>query len=150
MRASISFDVPFVAGKQRPRFDSRSRRAYTPRQTEEREREVWRAYAEACFASEHGRVLTAPRGVPVSVTVCAYCPLPASRPKRVQSEPYTAKPDIDNVAKLVLDALNPSMRKAGAWSDDAQVTSVRVVKEPRSRGVQEHTHVDIEWEDGNE
>ena len=36
--------------------------------------------------------------------------------------PHTAKPDADNVAKAVLDAL------ASWWGDDAQVADLRVVK----------------------
>ena len=54
--------------------------------------------------------------------------LPRSAPKRVVSEPDTGKPDADNVAKLVMDALN-----GHAYEDDAQVTSLRVTKMPRSR-----------------
>lgn len=38
--------------------------------------------------------------------------------------PHTAKPDADNLAKAVLDA----MTRAGAWEDDSQVSSLRVMK----------------------
>ena len=54
--------------------------------------------------------------------------LPKSTPKRVLSEPDTHKPDADNIAKIVLDALN-----GVAWLDDAQVTSLTVVKLDRTR-----------------
>lgn len=39
-------------------------------------------------------------------------------------DPHTAKPDADNLAKAVLDA----MTRAGAWKDDSQVSSLRVMK----------------------
>nr|DAN73502.1 MAG TPA: Endodeoxyribonuclease RusA [Caudoviricetes sp.] len=54
--------------------------------------------------------------------------LPKSRPKRLLAELDTAKPDIDNVTKAVLDALN-----GVAYDDDKQVVSLRVTKLPRTR-----------------
>ena len=38
------------------------------------------------------------------------------------TKPYTGKPDADNVAKLVMDALT----KAGVWRDDTQVSDLVV------------------------
>lgn len=54
--------------------------------------------------------------------------LPKSRPKKVESEPDTIKPDCDNVGKIVLDALN-----GVAYDDDGQVTCLLVVKHDRTR-----------------
>lgn len=65
---------------------------------------------------------------PVSVHIDIMRALPKSRPKRVESEPDLGKPDLDNVAKAVLDALN-----GVAYADDAQVVSLVVNKLPRER-----------------
>lgn len=50
------------------------------------------------------------------------------QPKRIERERDTTKPDIDNVLKAVLDALN-----GVAYKDDSQVVEVRVVKHDRTR-----------------
>lgn len=66
------------------------------------------------------------QGVPVAVSLTAYFPRPKSKQykKRPQlSEPVTSKPDCDNVAKAVLDALN-----SFAWHDDSQVCKLHVEK----------------------
>ena len=39
-------------------------------------------------------------------------------------EPRITKPDVDNLAKLILDA----MTKAGYWHDDNQVCDLRITK----------------------
>lgn len=41
-----------------------------------------------------------------------------------EGEPRITKPDVDNLAKLILDA----MTKAGYWLDDNQVCDLRVTK----------------------
>ena len=83
--------------------------------------------------------------VPVAVDVYIQRPLPMSRPKRCDGEDDTYKPDADNVAKLVLDALS-----GVAYEDDAQVVRVCVTKARRRRGVDEHMTVTIrrpDWGD---
>jgi Holliday junction resolvase RusA-like endonuclease len=42
----------------------------------------------------------------------------------LQYKPHTVKPDIDNLVKLVLDA----MTKAGFWKDDSQVVILKAEK----------------------
>lgn len=64
----------------------------------------------------------------LSVTIAVIRHLPADRPKRVKSEPDTFKPDIDNIAKAVLDALN-----GVAYEDDKQVVTLSVSEYPRIR-----------------
>ena len=75
---------------------------------------------------------------PVILTVDAYRPLPESRPKSVHSEPDTYRPDADNEAKLVMDALNGLV-----WADDAQVVDQHVIKHPRVRGQAERMDISI-------
>jgi len=122
---SITFEVPFVAGKQRPRW-GRNGHMYTPEQTRRAERDILGAFRVACPQSASWPVW--PKGTPLAVHIDVYQPMPKSRPKRLTSEPNTYKPDVDNVAKAVLDALN-----GAAWVDDAQVVQLCVSKSPRER-----------------
>lgn len=128
MTARIEFSVRLVAGKQRHRLDRRHARMYTPSETVRAERAIALACSEAMDAAG---ILPPAHGphAPVILTVDAYRPLPESRPKRTRSEPDTYKPDADNEAKLVMDALNGL-----AWEDDAQVVDLHVRKHPRARG----------------
>lgn len=120
--ARVSFDVfGRVRGKGRPRF-TRSGRPYTPKATRDYERDIRDAFENA-----PGRP-PEPFSGPIAVCIMTYRQLPKSTPKSVYSEPDTHKPDADNVAKVVLDALN-----GVAWFDDAQVTSLTVVKLDREK-----------------
>lgn len=124
---SVEFTVPWVRGKDRPRF-TRSGRVYTDGKTERAQDEIAWLFRRVLEARDREDGSPAFGGDPVAVSINAYCPLPKSRPKRVESEDYTVKPDADNVAKLVLDALN-----GVAWEDDTQVVSLTVRKLPRTR-----------------
>ena len=147
---SVSFDVGFVAGKLRPRFDGRHRRVYTPTATTEAEGIIHKACSAVVYDEAVGMKRECPvygEGVPVAVRIDAYGALPESGPKRVRSEPFTVKPDADNVAKLVLDALNGLM-----WKDDGQVVELTVVKWPRSRLHGDRMVVNVRpgWDPGRE
>lgn len=131
----ISFTVPFVRGKGRVRFVRATGRTYTPDKTAEAMELIRMAYAKEAG----GR--TAPKGVPVRVSITTARPMPKGRPKRVTEEPDIYKPDCDNIAKLVLDALNGM-----AWVDDTQVNTLTVQKFPRDRVEDEQTHVIVSWE----
>jgi Holliday junction resolvase RusA-like endonuclease len=60
------------------------------------------------------------------VTVALTFAMP--RPKRLRKTlsylPHLAKPDVDNLAKAVLDVLT----RVGFWGDDSQVWSINVAK----------------------
>lgn len=106
-------------GKARPRV-LRSGRSFTPKKTADYERAIRMAYIEARGGcTEH----------PVKVSVAAYYRIPqsASKAKRaamLSNEILPAKkPDLDNVAKAVCDALNMV-----AYKDDAQVCVLHVEK----------------------
>ena len=131
---TIMFEVPFVKGKERPRFSRSGKHVYTPSKTAKAEREIRKAFIAA------GGV-KAPKGVEVAVHITTVRPLPKSRPKRIESEPDICRPDVDNISKAVLDALN-----GVAWEDDSQVTELVVGKCERMRGVTEQTVVWINWE----
>ena len=131
---AIHYEVPFVVGKGRPRFFGGH--AVTPKATREAEKLSRMAYESAARGAK------AHAGIPVRVTVEMFSPLPKATPKRTVSEPYLTRPDLDNVAKLQLDALN-----GVAYIDDAQVTELRVFKRDRTRDTTKHTEVTVEWED---
>lgn len=148
--ANVSFVVPFVKGKARPRFGKG--RAYVLPEERANERLVWVAYCDAC----DGVPKCAPERVPVTVTIRAYGTMPASRPKRCgDTEPYVYTPDLDNIEKLVIDALNPRysldgakvrhLVKPGAWVDDRQITQIDSMKVERRRGEHERTEVRVVW-----
>ena len=135
MMTSITFSVPIVKGKARPRV-TRSGHAYTPSGTREAEdaiRHEWCRVAYGAQAMPH---------VPVTVEIVTERRLPKSKAKGVESEPDTVRPDADNVAKLVLDALNGI-----AWADDSQVTHLEVRQQDRQRDTKERTVVTVSWEE---
>ena len=132
----IDFTVPFVRGKGRARFVRATGRSYTPDATAEAMERIRMAYEQAADGQ------TVPRGTGVTVYVETYRPLPKSRPKRVEYEPDIYKPDADNIAKLVLDALNGT-----AWADDTQVTKLEIEKNERTRDETERTYVMLIWSD---
>lgn len=109
-------------GKARPRFSRKSGTVYTPSKTEAYERQVRAEYLAA-----HGRRYD--DDADIRVTICSYFAFPKSWSKKKRSEwelrrwRPRVKPDADNIAKIVLDALNGT-----AYKDDAQVSDLRVKK----------------------
>lgn len=107
-------------GKGRPRFSTAGgyARSYTPAKTVEYENLVRMAWVQS-----GGEKL---QGV-ISATINCYFPIPksVSMKKRVamDGEFYTKKPDCDNIAKVILDALNGI-----AYDDDSQVALLNVYK----------------------
>ena len=122
----IRFKIPGEPrGKQRPRV-TRSGHAYTPKETVEYERLV-----KLCFISAANR-MGGPDGGrfrrtdrPVSIKISAYYGIPKSAAKARRAEMISneilplKKPDIDNVEKIIMDALNGM-----AYEDDKQVVQV--------------------------
>lgn len=102
-------------GKKRPRFSRISHTVYTPRETISYENQIAMA-----FKAGEGRCI--PEGQCVAVSVTAFFPVPKSYSKGKRKACIDGdirpdkKPDIDNVLKVVLDALNGL-----AYDDDKQV-----------------------------
>ena len=125
MSAAIYFVVPGDPhGKGRPKASSRGGfvRMYTPAPTRLYEAEIAKM---AVLARSEWPVLE----TPISLRVVAHHPIPVSWSKRkqqqaLQGELVPGKPDLDNVAKAVLDALNGVI-----YVDDKQV--VRLVAEKK-------------------
>lgn len=106
-----------IVGKARPRVVRGH--AYIPKPTRDAQNRV----RDAFLTADARKV-----GGPVKLTLETFRALPKSRPKKIESEPDVYKPDCDNIAKLVLDALNGL-----AYDDDNQVTQLTVIKHPRRR-----------------
>ena len=118
----LSFPVRMeVIGKQRPRVTMRGghAQAYTPKKTRMAEAEIAKEFIRR-FGSKGGF------SGPVAIDVVATRPLCKSNPKWMQGIQDAGKPDIDNVLKLVMDAL-----EGVAYKNDAQVVRCSAAKRPR-------------------
>jgi Holliday junction resolvase RusA-like endonuclease len=118
----IRIEIPGeLRGKGRPRFDRRSGRAYTDAKTESME-----AWVKLCAVQVHrGPPMEGALGIDVEIGVG----IPASWSRRKRADALagallpTGKPDIDNAAKLVCDALNKLV-----WKDDSQIVEAHITR----------------------
>lgn len=124
MTFSLTFHVDInPVPKGRPRFSKVGgfMRSYTPKKTSDYETEV-RTQAQTVMTRE-------PLETPVAVYLYFRLPIPRSHSKKRQeaclngSERPIKKPDIDNLAKSVLDGLNGVI-----WRDDSQIVSLHLTK----------------------
>jgi Holliday junction resolvase RusA-like endonuclease len=124
MTFSLTFHVDInPVPKGRPRFSKVGgfMRSYTPKKTSDYETEV-RTQAQAVMTRE-------PLETPLAVYLYFRLPIPRSHSKKRQeaclsgSERPIKKPDIDNLAKSVLDGLNGVV-----WHDDSQIVSLHLTK----------------------
>lgn len=121
----VQFIVPGeVKGKGRPRVTIRGgyAMAYTPKDTVNYENLVKYIYAEKC-----GHYFDEKK--PLYANIYAFYQIPKSTSKKKAKEMEsksirpTKKPDLDNVAKLILDSLNKI-----AFNDDSQIVRLCVGK----------------------
>lgn len=120
----IWFTVPGkIVGKGRPRFTTQGRfvRAYTPKPTVEYENKIASCYRQkTSYKSDKA----------LRVKIFAYREIPKSTTKKLKNWLLekvflcTVKPDIDNIIKVVLDALNDV-----AYYDDIQVCQLVIMRE---------------------
>lgn len=115
-------------GKGRPRH-TRSGIVYTPSETVAYEKKVKAAYYEA--VREDGKTeYWGPERGPMSIEIDAGYPVPKGYPKIKKENMLagytlpTKKPDLDNVIKIIMDALNGE-----AYIDDRQVVEIRAIKQ---------------------
>lgn len=113
-------------GKARPKF-TRQGRVYTPKQTADYEQQIRQAYISA-----GGQLIsdTAP------ILICITAEFKKAKSSKMQAP--TLKPDTDNIAKIVCDALNGI-----AYHDDKQITSLTVDKVWADDGI-ERVEIDVE------
>ena len=113
----IYFRIPGKAvGKGRPRF-TKNGHTFTPDGT--------RNYEELVRALYRSKCKDEPTSEPVIVNINIYTTPAKSLTKKKKTELMKKlpmkKPDLDNVAKIILDALNEV-----AWQDDTQVVALTV------------------------
>lgn len=110
-------------GKGRPRFNKNGH-TYTPADTAKYERMV-----RAMFLSRYPRAEKIGKDIPVRAKINAYYKIPdsAGKGKKQLMKAGLIRPtkrvDADNIAKILLDALN-----GYAYHDDAQVVELEVKK----------------------
>ena len=117
------FEVPGkITGKGRPRVNSYTGIVYTPTKTKDYE-----SLIEQYFLLKYPRFKQIEQRA--KVTIIAYFDIPKSTKKSdiegmLNNEiSPTKKPDIDNIVKIVLDAMNKF-----AFKDDTQITKLEVEK----------------------
>lgn len=107
------------SAQPRPRFNRRNGHVYTPTTPA-------LAYKQAILL-RFKALKQKPLAGPVSLDVLAVFPVPDSYLKKQPGrfgQPHIVPPDIDNVVKAVLDALN-----GWAWVDDKQIAELRIRKQ---------------------
>ena len=139
----ISFSVPGEPkGKGRPRL-GRSGHTYTPHDTAAYENLV-----KVCFRDKFPEHIPLDSDVAVKVEIWAGYSMPKSASKKKQHEMRLniihplKKPDCDNIAKIICDALNGI-----AYHDDSQIYNLTVRK---FYSGMPQVSVKMEWEDGTE
>ena len=117
-------------GKGRPRASFRNGRIWM-RSTDETT--TYESIVRGAFVQEYGE--QPPLSSPLSVAITCYFPYPKSAYWPVnknhngelreewKGKPYTGKPDLDNVAKAILDGLNTV-----AFEDDSQIIALQISK----------------------
>lgn len=117
------FSVPGQpTGKGRPRVNTITHRAYTPQKTRAYESLVQESYKYAALHQKR-------HSGPVRAEITAFYKIPKTWPSSRKRAAVAGeispliKPDLDNVAKAVLDALNGL-----AYTDDSSITELIVRK----------------------
>ena len=109
-----------IRGKQRPRFNTKTGRAFTSNQTINYEN-----WIKQCYIEQSNKLLQGP----IRARIEIYYSVPKKYSKRkIEAikdgiDYPMKKPDADNIAKIVLDSLNKI-----AYEDDKQVVELTVIK----------------------
>jgi len=126
---TVNFFVPGQPqGKDRHRT-TKGGHTYTPKKTVEYEALIMSKYWKA-VAESRGVLTGEEKAGAVRIAIKAIYKVPVSDNKATKAAKLAnevkpkAKPDLDNIAKVVLDALNNT-----AYYDDAQVYRLEVIKE---------------------
>ena len=130
------FEVPgTINGKGRPRINSYTGTVYTPTKTKDYE-----------YLIEQYFLLKYPKFKPLEGRIAVNIIATFNIPKNVKKQDInkmleqtispTKKPDIDNIVKVILDAMNKF-----AFNDDIQITKLNVEK---VYGTEEKIYISIE------
>jgi Holliday junction resolvase RusA-like endonuclease len=116
--ATITFTVPGIPTPWARAAGGATRARFTPA----KQRSAAGAIKHLCSLAMRG---ARPLEGAVSLWVLAVYPWPTSwsGKKRAANQRKTSRPDVDNIGKLLADALN-----GVAWIDDAQIAVVRLAK----------------------
>ena len=128
---TLQFTIPGPPiGKGRPRFSSVGGRprSYTPAVTRDYESLIAARAAEAMAGRE-------PLQTPLTVYIYASMSVPlswskAKRQAALDGDIYPARPDVDNIAKTVLDGM-----QGVVFENDSQVTYLKVSKKYADEGM---------------
>lgn len=108
-----------IKGKARPRFNTKTGRAFTPGDTISYEN-----WVKCCYKEQSGEYLEG--AIRAKIEVYYQIPKSYTKGKRLACKhnitPPCKKPDADNIAKIVLDSLNKIA------FDDAQVVELKILK----------------------
>lgn len=120
---SLYIRIPLVpVPKGRPRFNHNSRLAYTDAKTLKFERELRKVCKEEMVKRNFTKATT-----PLSVCLFFRMPIPKSyskkKTKEMEASWYPHRPDIDNLIKSALDAMNGVV-----YEDDALVVRLESTK----------------------
>ncbi|MGL4605897.1 MAG: RusA family crossover junction endodeoxyribonuclease [Eubacteriaceae bacterium] len=113
-------------GKDRPRF-GKNNQVYTTRKTSDYEK-----YVKACALIVHPQLSALSNTVfsgEIAICIKAFYEIPKTITRRGrleidQGKRPTSKPDVDNVAKIICDALNGT-----AYMDDQQICLMTIEKQ---------------------
>ena len=139
----IMFTVPGEPkGKGRPRL-GRSGHAYTPHDTA-----VYENLVKVCFKEKYPKHVPLDPDAEVRAEIKVFYSIPKSASKKKRNDMLMGftrpkkKPDCDNIAKIICDALNGIV-----YHDDSQVVDLEIRKyysdEPKVK-------IRMEWDDGED
>ena len=107
-------------GKQRPKFNRYTRSAHTPEKTVNYETYVKELYVSSRLPMLQGYI---------KINIIAYYSIPGTTSKKKHEQMINKfilpdkKPDLDNIAKIICDALNKI-----AYADDKQIVVLHLEK----------------------
>ena len=118
-----SFEIQEKAiGKERPRYNTKTHTTYTPKKTKDFEQIIRSAFINKYNVSEEASYN------PFKAKIIAIFKPPVStskkKAKELDGKAYIKKPDVDNIAKGILDSLNGL-----PFKDDNQVIELNIKKE---------------------
>lgn len=122
MRYNFTVNTKAI-GKARPRFNTYTKATYTPQKTKNYEEII-----KNTFQEKYGfKINPSANEIYIKIDVEFAPPESYSKKKKAElidwKQGYMHKPDVDNIAKAVLDALNGVV-----WLDDKQVVGLLVLK----------------------
>lgn len=109
-------------GKERPRYNTKTHTTYTPQKTKDFEQTI-----RSAFINKYN-ILKEASYNPFKAKIIVIFKPPVSTSKKklreLNGKPYIKKPDLDNIAKGILDSLNGL-----PYKDDNQIIELNIKKE---------------------